>query len=129
MYKNIPNSGVSSLLSNRLKPNKNWKDEGYFFKFDQRPFIKKALLKYVENGGDGDTNHMIDDFGYFYYPKECADISTNKKCKFQLAAHGAGGFDEAIINTFGPYAAPYEIVMVWPTVLRGGWDADAYSGK
>ena len=82
----------------------------------------------MKHGGDKDVKHKLEDFGSFYYPKECVDKTLNKKCKFAIASHGAGGFDEGIINAFGPHASANDIVMVWPTVQRGGWDASGYSG-
>jgi len=41
----------------------NWKENGYYLKFDQTPYIQKALQEYVKknceqcNNGDERTNH------------------------------------------------------------------------
>lgn len=68
LYSNIPNSGINPDDENKYMDS-SWNDNGYFQEFDQRPFIKSALQKYVAAGGSISVDHRLSDVGYFYYPK------------------------------------------------------------
>ena len=113
LYSNLPGSGVNPSDA-ASRPNRNWKDDGYLIKFDQRPFIKSALAEYVKHGGSASVDHHLLDYGYFYYPKGCADQKAKSSCKFQLVNHGAGGWHDNWPEAFGPFGAANDIVMVWP---------------
>lgn len=44
-----------------------------------------------------------------------------------MVSHGAGGSGDYFANQFAPYAAVYDIIMVFPQAIKA-WDDEAYSG-
>jgi len=40
-----------------------------------------------------------------------------------IVSHGYGGSAKDLSNTFCPYAATYDLIIIFPQVM-GGWDSD-----
>lgn len=44
-----------------------------------------------------------------------------------VISHGFGGSAKAFSKQFGPYAVPYDIIMIFGQAVEG-WDDTAYTG-
>jgi len=62
LYSNLPNSGISQ--DDEISAwDENWKDNGYYLKFDQTPIIQKAIQEYGKKNcehcapGEKNPNH------------------------------------------------------------------------
>ena len=128
IYSKLARSGIRAS-DHVPAPDLHWQDNGYLEFFDQRPYIEKALDKYVEYGGARLIRHHLNDFGYYYYPKSCVHLGAF--CKLAIVLHGANGLDHEFLDAFGRYASVNNLVLVWPSVNGAkGWDSTgATTGK
>ena len=112
----VPGSGFSS--SDDVKEEvKDWKSRGTIYKFDQMPYVRKALATlYSESSVDHflDTRpkgkHALDHKGYLYQPDAC----KQKKCNLQLVLHGCFNDAEKFLGRFGPMGAANDIILLAP---------------
>jgi hypothetical protein len=101
---------------------------GRLFPFDQRPYL----------AGLGDTTHSMDDTGWMFVPRSCAEGAP---CRLLVALHGCRQGRDAVGDAFvrkaglNEWAEANRIAVLYPQVRatgssnpRGCWDWWGYSG-
>ena len=53
----------------------------------------------------------VGDTAYVFIPDNCKTAGSN--CKFMIVSHGMGGSAKAFGRQYAPYAAPYDIIMLF----------------
>ena len=89
LYTHIEGSGVTPE-NPFIKGQKNdpaWKRHGVLMQYDQREFV---------DPDDSWDEANFANYGWLYYPNQCADGST--KCKITFALHGCYGQASSVVS-------------------------------